>query len=85
MKATEVHGLTVFKSDTKQAFLNGEIGDENIYIRAPDSRLIGGHSEFRRGMLYFWSRVCTGHARQLGNGILVYGYPHGWRIMVMKQ
>ena len=41
MKATEVrlfvaiaaqHGLTVFKSDTKQAFLNGDIGDEKIYI-----------------------------------------------------
>ncbi len=30
------HGLTVFKSDTKQAFLNGEIRDEKIYIRAPD-------------------------------------------------
>jgi hypothetical protein len=30
------HGLTVFKSDTQQAFLNGEIGDEKIYICAPD-------------------------------------------------
>jgi hypothetical protein len=30
------HRLTVFKSDTNQEFLNGEIGDEKIYIRAPD-------------------------------------------------
>ncbi len=30
------HGLTVFKSDTKQAFLNGEIRDEKIYISTPD-------------------------------------------------
>jgi hypothetical protein len=45
MKAAEVllfmtlaakHRLTVFKSDNKQAFLNGEIGDEKIYIRTPD-------------------------------------------------
>jgi hypothetical protein len=45
MKAAEVrlfmaiaakHGLTVFKSDNKQAFLNGEIRDEKIIIRAPD-------------------------------------------------
>ena len=28
--------LMVFKSDTKQAFLNGEKGEEQIYIRAPD-------------------------------------------------
>lgn len=45
MKAAEVrlfmaiaaqNGLKVFKSDTKQAFLNGEKGEEQIYIRAPD-------------------------------------------------
>jgi hypothetical protein len=45
MKAAEVrlfmalaakHGLTVFQPDTKQAFLNGDIGDEKIYISAPD-------------------------------------------------
>ncbi len=41
------HGLTVFKSDTKQAFLNGEIGDEKIYIRAPvwwPERVPEGHA-----------------------------------------
>jgi hypothetical protein len=45
MKAAEVrlfmaiaakNGLKVFKSDTKQAFLNGEKGEELICIRAPD-------------------------------------------------
>ena len=45
MKATEVRlflakaaqmGLPVFKSDTKQAFLNGDIGAELLYIRPPD-------------------------------------------------
>ena len=30
------HGLNLFKSDTKQAFLNGDIGEEKIYVRAPD-------------------------------------------------
>jgi hypothetical protein len=57
MKAAEVrlfmamiaakHGLTVFRSDTKKAFLNGEIGDEKIYIRAPDlwpERVLEGHA-----------------------------------------
>jgi hypothetical protein len=37
----------VFKSDTNQAFLNGEIGDEKIYIRAPDwrpERVLEGHA-----------------------------------------
>ncbi len=53
MKAAEVfmaiaakNGLTVFKSDTKQAFLNGEIG-EKIYIRAPGwwpERVPEGHA-----------------------------------------
>ena len=41
------HRLTVFKSDTKQAFLNGDIGDEKIYIRAPDwwpERVPEGHA-----------------------------------------
>jgi len=45
MKASEVrlmvaiaaqHGTKLIKSDTKQAFLNGDIGDEKIYIRPPD-------------------------------------------------
>jgi hypothetical protein len=45
MKASEVrlmvavaaqHGNKLLKSDTKQAFLNGDIGDEKIYIRPPD-------------------------------------------------
>jgi hypothetical protein len=45
MKASEVRmflaksaqlGLSVFKSDTKQAFLNGDIGTELLYIRPPD-------------------------------------------------
>ncbi len=56
MKAAEVrlfmaiaakHGLTVFKLDTKQAFQNGEIGDEKIYIRAPHwwpERVPEGHA-----------------------------------------
>ncbi len=56
MKAAEVrlfmalavkHGLTVFKSDTKQAFLNGEIRDEKIYIGTPDwwpERVPDGHA-----------------------------------------
>ena len=29
------HKASFFKSDTKQAFLNGEIGDELLYIRPP--------------------------------------------------
>ena len=45
MKAAEVllfnaiaarYGLNLFKSDTKQAFLNGDIGEEEIFVRAPD-------------------------------------------------
>ena len=45
MKETEVRlflakaaqmGLAVFKSDTKQSFLNGDIGTELLYIRPPD-------------------------------------------------
>ena len=45
MKAAEVrlfmviaakHCLNLFKSDTKLAFLHGDIGDEKIYVRPPD-------------------------------------------------
>ena len=45
MKAAEVrlfmaiaakYGLNLFKSDTKQAFLNGDIGKEKLFVRAPD-------------------------------------------------
>jgi hypothetical protein len=70
--------LTVFISDTKQAFLNGEVRDETIFFRAPDwwqERVLEGHA--------LLLKVCTGHARQLDNGM--YGYAHGWRIVVIKQ
>ncbi len=30
------HRLNLFKSDTKQAFLNGDMDEEKIYIRPPD-------------------------------------------------
>ncbi len=30
------YGCKMLKTETKQAFLNGEIGDEKIYIRPPD-------------------------------------------------
>jgi hypothetical protein len=45
MKASEVrlmiaieaqYGRKMLKTDSKQAFLNGQIGDEMIYIRPPD-------------------------------------------------
>ncbi len=58
MEATDVrlfmaiaakHGFTVFKSDANQAFLNGDIRDEKIYISAPDwwpelQRVLEGHA-----------------------------------------
>jgi hypothetical protein len=47
LEANLKHGLTVFKSDTKQAFLNGEIREEKIDIRAPDwwpERVPDGHT-----------------------------------------
>ena len=45
MKAAEVllfvgiaakYRLNLVKSNTKQAFLNGDIGEEKIFVRAPD-------------------------------------------------
>ena len=45
MKAAEVrlfvaiaakHWLNLFQSDTRQAFLNGAIGEEKIYVSPPD-------------------------------------------------
>ena len=30
------YGLNLFKSNTKQAFLNGDISEEEIFVRAPD-------------------------------------------------
>jgi hypothetical protein len=30
------HSLNLFKSDTKQAFLNGDIWDEKICVSPPD-------------------------------------------------
>ncbi len=30
------HRLNLFKSDTMQAFLNGDIGDEKIFVCPPD-------------------------------------------------
>ncbi len=49
MKAAEVKPMVailaqyrckMLKTDTKKAFLNGEIGDEKIYIRPPDWSLV---------------------------------------------
>jgi hypothetical protein len=47
MTTAAKQGVTVFKSDTKQVFLNGEIRDEKIYICAPDwwpDRVPDGHA-----------------------------------------
>ena len=30
------HGATIYKTDTRQAFLYGSMGDEDIYVRPPD-------------------------------------------------
>jgi hypothetical protein len=44
------HRLNLFKSDTKQAFMNGDMGDEKIYIRPLD---------------WWQEKVPYGHALQL--------------------
>ncbi len=51
------HGIKVFKSDIKQAFLNGEIGDEKIYISAPNwwpdsERVPKGHALLLMGTMH---------------------------------
>ena len=33
---TAQYGCILLKTDTKQAFLNGKIGDETMYVRPPD-------------------------------------------------
>jgi hypothetical protein len=86
MKAAEVllfmaiaakHCLTVFKSNTKQAFLNGEIGDEKIYILAPDwwsERVPEGH-----GLLLMKSMYGTRQAaRQWHVRISTWMEDHGY-------
>ncbi len=42
----------MLKTDTKQAFLNGEIGDEKIFFRPPDwwpEPVPQGHAVYQRG------------------------------------
>ncbi len=69
MKASEVRLMVaiaaqnktkLLKTDIKQAFLNGDIGDEKIYIRPPDWRpepMPKGHE-----LLLMKSMYCTRQA-----------------------
>jgi hypothetical protein len=74
--------VAVFKSDTKQAWLNGDIGDENIYLSAPDwwqERVPEGHA-----LLLMKSIYCTRQAarpRQWRVRISTWMEDHGYRVV----
>ncbi len=72
------HGFTVFKSDTKQAFLNGEIGDEKIYIRTPDwwrpERVPQGYALLLMKSMYGTLQAARGWHVQISTWMEDHGY-----------
>ncbi len=91
MKASEVRLMVaiaaqnktkLLKTDTKQAFLNGDIGDEKIYIRPPDwwpEPVPKGHAL----LLMKSTAACMVPDRQRDNGTST--FPDGWKRMVIMQ
>ena len=88
MKAAEVrlfmaiaakYGLNLFKSDTKQAFLNGDICEEEIFVWAPE----WWPEHVPHGCALQLMKSMYGLGKQLGSGTC--GYQHGWRRMGMQQ
>ena len=63
------HRLNLFKSDTKQAFLNGDMGNEKIYIRPPDwwqEKVPYGHAlQLMKSMYGTWQAARQWHVRVL--------------------
>jgi hypothetical protein len=86
MKAAEVRlfmaiavkdSLTVFKSGIKQAFMNGEIGDECFYICAPDwwpERVPEGHALLLMKSMYGTRQAARQWHVQISTWIEDHGY-----------
>ena len=88
IKATELRAIfalgakckaSFMGSNTKQVFLNGEIGTEIMFIRLPDWWL----EPVPEGYVLQLMKRCTGPARPHGNGTCA--YRPGWRTAVILQ
>ena len=66
------NGATIVKTDTEQAYLYGDVGDD-WYI---SDRLTGGQSRIRKDTYSSYSRAFTERDRRLVNGI--HTFQHGW-------
>ncbi len=73
------YGCKLLKSDTKQAFLNGEIGDEKIYIRPQD----WWPEPVAQGHALLLMNACT----ELGRQPVNHGFREldGWNRMTIWQ
>jgi hypothetical protein len=71
------HGLKVFKSDTKQVFLTGDIRDEKIYMRAPDwwpERVPEGHALLLMKSMYGTRQAARQWHVHISNWMEDHGY-----------
>ena len=60
----------IYKTDTKKAYLYGDMGDDVVYL----NHLIGGRNRFRRDMFYFLSKAFTAQSKQLGSGTSMFWF-----------
>jgi hypothetical protein len=70
-------GAKVIKTDTEQAYLYGDMGDDVVCIL-----LIGGQNRYRMDTSSSYSRAFMARCRMPVNGIPI--YQPGWRIMDMR-
>ena len=72
-------GAKVIKTDTKQAYLYGDMGDDVVYIRPPD----GGPNRYRKDTYSSYPRAFMERGRRPVNGIII--SQHGCKTMDMRQ
>ena len=70
-------GAKVIKTDTKQAYLYGDMGDDVVYIRPP------WPDQFRKDTYSSYSREFMERGRWHVNGTII--SQHGWKTMDMRQ
>ncbi len=75
------HGCPLLKTDTRQAFIYGDMGDDKVNIRPPG--LIGGQSLFPKVMFSCFSNAFTAPSKPREGG--TFTFLDGWSKMVILR
>ena len=68
MNIAASNGHKIYKTDTKQEYLYGDMGDDVVYLRPPD----WWPEPIPEGHFYFLSKAFTAQSKQLGSGTSIF-------------